>query len=221
MEREQVSFISDQYRLEGVLSYMRESVPAPGIVICHPHPQYGGSMDNNVVHALLHSFSSAGYIALAFNFRGVGRSQGMFGGGEGEQRDVKAALDFLEGLPHTKGQGLGFAGYSFGAWVGLQISVTDSRVRCVGVVSPPVSIFPFNFLNGYERPVIVLCGDRDPFCAPADIEYLLTTVSGPKEWKVLTGADHFYVDEAREASEYICRRFPQYLPPAAKVWNKG
>jgi alpha/beta superfamily hydrolase len=217
MEREKVYFVSDSYKLEGFLAYRQKHVPAPGIVICHPHPQFGGSMDNNVVQALLQGFASRGYVALAFNFRGVGMSEGMYGGGAGEQRDVKAALDFLEGLPQTQGKRLGLSGYSFGAWVGLNVSIKDRRVQCVGAVSPPVSMFPFDFLEGYGRPVIIVSGDQDQFCAPGDMDRLLNALSGPKEWNVLSGEDHFYFYKAQEASEYICQKFPYFLPLTSKA----
>jgi len=213
MEIERVSFLSDTYRLEGRLAFTQGHTSASGIVICHPHPQYGGSMDNNVVHALFEGFSSRGYVALAFNFRGVGMSEGAYGDGTGEHTDVIAALNFLERLPQVKGQGLGLSGYSFGAWVGLKACVEDLRVKCVGMVSPPIGMLAFDFLEGYETPVIIVSGDEDQFCMSKDVEQLLQLPSGPKEWKVITGADHFYFTKAREASEYICQRFVHYLPP--------
>ena len=82
-----------EIHLQGILGYEDEQAAGPGVLICHPHPQYGGSMDNNVVWALFDVFTRRGYVAVAFNFRGVGRSGGRHEDGEGEILDVKGVLD--------------------------------------------------------------------------------------------------------------------------------
>ena len=202
-----------EIHLEGMLGYDEETVPGPGVLICHPHPQFGGSMDNNVVWALFDAFARGGYIAVAFNFRGVGRSGGRHEDGEGEIRDVLGVLDWLEGRPETKGFGLGILGYSFGAWVGLRAAVGESRVRCVGAVAPPLAMYSFEFLNELPSPLFVVSGDRDPFC-PSDVKELLSaTQASDRSWKVLEGADHFFWSHEKEAARYLLDGFRKYLPP--------
>ena len=170
-------------------------------------------MDNNVVQGVVDTFASKGYVCLAFNFRGVGMSQGSYGGGEGEKVDVRSAIDFLSGLSHTRGEGLGLIGYSFGAWVGMKASVEDERIRCVGLISPPVRMLSFEFVNDYTNPVVAVSGDSDPFCPVEDMEDLLGNVSGPTEWKIMPGVDHFYFNREREAAGFLCERFMTLFPP--------
>jgi alpha/beta superfamily hydrolase len=112
MSIERVTIESD-YALEGLL---RKKTPNAGAIICHPHSLYGGDMHNSVVSAMEEGFSSQGYSTLVFNFRGVGHSKGEYDEGEGEVRDVFAALQFLK--EHLKDNAqIMLAGYSFGAWI--------------------------------------------------------------------------------------------------------
>ena len=97
IQRERVDIGVEEIQLEGMVGYHSSRETGPGVVICHPHPQMGGSMDNNVVMALFDEFAEQGYVALAFNFRGVGRSGGGYEEGEGEIRDVLGALEWLKG----------------------------------------------------------------------------------------------------------------------------
>lgn len=178
--------------LEGRMAWDPRNLPAPGVVVCHPHPLYGGSMDNNVVSALFDSFARAGYVTLAFHFRGVGRSQGRYGEGDGETDDVAGAIRFLTEQKETSGCGLALWGYSFGAWVGLRAAAGDGRVRCLGAVAPPLALYAFDFVEACRCPIYVLSGDRDPFC-PADArESFLRALRAGGSWEILTGADHFF-----------------------------
>ena len=134
--------IAGEERLEGML---REGAGKGGVVICHPHPLYGGSMWNNVVDALETGFFEAGFSTLRFNFRGVGASSGRYDEGEGETRDVEAACRHLE--EHTGGGGrFVLAGYSFGAWVA-------ARAACIyrGSAPPPSAELPGHPLAGRPR----------------------------------------------------------------------
>lgn len=168
-------------------------------------------MDNNVVEALFDHCASKGFVTLAFNFRGVGRSQGSYGGGLGERADVRAAVDFLCSLGLTRCTEVGIVGYSFGAWVALQVAVADARIKCAGAVCPPVEMYSFDFLEGYSRPVVLVVGDCDPFCTPAKAREVLALLAGPREYNVFPGEDHFFLRGAGEASAFVCEALSRNL----------
>lgn len=199
--------------LEAKLVCDEHTSTGPGVVICHPHPQYGGSMENNVVWALRDAFVEHGYVAVVFNFRGVGSSGGRHEDGEGEVLDVLGVLDWLEALPETKGFGLGVLGYSFGAWVGLRAAVRDARVRCVGAVAPPLAMYSFSFLKDLSAPLFVVSGGQDAFCPSAGKEALCSELTKELNWKILEGADHFFRNCEKEAAGHLADGFGRHLPP--------
>src|SRR5580704_14581907 len=112
MKEQQVTFRSQDLTLEGLYAPQPDGVKPKGAVVCHPHPQYGGSMYNNVVEAALEALWGRGFSTLRFNFRGVGQSEGSYGGGEGEAADAAAAVGFLRGQPGLRGAPMVLAGYS-------------------------------------------------------------------------------------------------------------
>ncbi len=193
MKTREVSIPCGAILLEGVLEIPDNGqMPAPGAVICHPHPLYGGTKDNNVVRALAQAMLSRGEIALRFNFRGTGRSQGTHGDGIDEVDDVRAALDFLDRTEEVDPNRIVLAGYSFGCWVGLKAAVDDLRPgRLIGI-SPPVDHWDFGFLRNEQLPILLLAGDRDFVCSQERFRDLLRIVPEPKVGKTLEGADHFH-----------------------------
>jgi alpha/beta superfamily hydrolase len=199
--------------LEAKLGYDARTPNGPGVVICHPHPQFGGSMENNVVWALCDAFVERGYRALAFNFRGVGSSGGRHEDGEGEILDVLGVLDWLEALPETKGFGLGILGYSFGAWVGLRAAARDARVLCAGAVAPPLAMYSFSFLKDLSVPLFVVSGGQDAFCPSDGREALCSELPKEVNWKILEGADHFFWNCEKEAAGYLADGFQKHLLP--------
>ncbi len=198
--------------LQGKLGWSGRAAAGPGVLICHPHPQFGGSMENNVVWGLFNAFVERGYLTVAFNFRGVGSSGGRHEAGEGEVSDVLSVLDWLGQLPETRGFGLGVLGYSFGAWVGLRAAVRDARVRCVGAVAPPVAMYPFSFLEDLEAPLFVVSGDQDAFCPPEGKKVLCSELSKEVRWTVLDGVDHFFWSREKEAAGHLLGGFAEHLP---------
>ncbi|MEW6440697.1 MAG: alpha/beta fold hydrolase [bacterium] len=210
---EKVTFSSaaGSVRLEGSLGRDTGIAAASGIVLCHPHPLYGGSMDNNVVSALFRAFTRAGYVTLAFNFRGVGGSEGRYEDGEGEAGDVEGAIRFLEGLPWVRPESLGLWGYSFGAWVGLRAAARGDRVRCLGAVAPPTGLYSFEFLAGCKHPFYAISGNEDPFCPAASRDALLPLLEAVKEWRILQGVDHFFWGREEEMARFACQAFHPHL----------
>lgn len=168
-------------------------------VVCHPHPQYGGDMDNPVVTAVVDALVAGGMAALRFNFGGVGRSQGAYDDGREEQCDVGAAEAAL--AARIPGVPLALVGYSFGAWVGAQAAVGLPRVRRVVVVAPPLSFFDFAFVAGLRRPLDVVVGDRDQYCA-TDALARFVAAHGARS-TVLRGADHFFGGVAARAGSAV------------------
>ncbi len=194
--------------LEGVLHLpvgQAGPIPAPGAVVCHPHPHYGGDMDNNVVLAACRALVDRGYAALRFNFRGVGRSEGRFGQGVAEQDDVRAALTHLAAQPEVDGKRVGLIGYSFGAMVAAEVASGD--LRALALVSPPLGFSDLRVAWGC--PALVVGGEADPI-APADRLRVVAEAPGV-ELRLVSGADHSwwgYEDELSGAlGGFFARHF--------------
>src|SRR3546814_15750759 len=108
----------------------------------HPHPQDGGTMNNKVVYTLFHAFVRQGFSVLRFNFRGVGRSQGVFDRGECELSDAASALDWLQTY-HDNAASCWIAGFSFAAWIGHQLLMRRPEIQGFVPVAPPATTPPF------------------------------------------------------------------------------
>jgi len=160
-------------------------------VICHPHPSYGGTMDNNVVLAARDALAAAGWGTLRFNFRGVGQSGGRHAEGVGEAEDLGPVLAALADREPVE---VHLAAYSFGAWVALR-ATTDGRVdpASLMVFSPPVDFMPFDRLRLPGCPCLLVVGDRDEFCGLGSLDGWLSGQDTAAVTKVvLPGTDHFY-----------------------------
>lgn len=192
---EQVRFSAGDVTLEGLLS-APSAVSDTGVVVCHPHPLYGGDMHNNVVSALVEGFQRAAIATLRFNFRGVGASTGRHDQGNAEQDDVKAAVGYL--LSRQSFGTVAVAGYSFGSLVGLRAGADDPRVhRLIGVALPIVSR-DASFLEGVTKPKLLISGDRDDYSPVAELRALAARCGEPKALRIIDGADHFFA--GREAA---------------------
>jgi hypothetical protein len=188
MEEERVYFEAKGAKIEGFLS-LDERPPRGAIVICHPHPLFGGTMDNGVVVGIARVAAMWDFTSLRFNFRGVGRSTGTFGGGHSEQEDVRGGIDFLE--ERRNPSLILLAGYSFGAVAGLPVGADDHRVRGLIGVAPPLEMSDFGFLRDCPKPKLFVCGDRDVICPPSKMEELFEILVEPKWLRILPGIDHF------------------------------
>ncbi len=137
--------------------YRQSNQNLPAVLICHPHPQYGGTMHNKVTYRIAKAFSDKGYSVLRFNFRGVDLSEGEWADGVGEIEDAKVCIDWLA-AKHSK---IWLAGFSFGAYAGLKAIAEDERVERLFVVAPAVSLYDFSFLDNERRPLTVVHGTDD------------------------------------------------------------
>jgi alpha/beta superfamily hydrolase len=205
MGSQPVSFTAEGVTCEGILARPEEVERAPGLVICHPHPLYGGDMQNNVVRALAEAFAAASFAVLRFNFRGVGRSTGHYSDGIGEQADAKAALAWLADQPGVNADQLFLAGYSFGARVTLGVASTDPRVCGLIAVAPPVRHGDWPHLQSCRGPKIFLCGDRDPHAPPEVLTGLINSVPEPKRLMIVPEADHFFVGQEHLLAQYAVK----------------
>ena len=181
-----VTFLSEDYEIEGLFNKRDQD---KGVVVTHPHPLYGGDMYNLVVETIVHVYYQKGYSTLKFNFRGVGKSQGEYDNGIGEQKDVLAAIAFLF---ETGIKQIDLAGYSFGAWVNAHAIREDAPVHNIMMVSPPVGFMDFQPISAMSDLKLVIAGSRDDI-APVDIIRKTLPVWNPDaRFEVIDGADHFY-----------------------------
>ena len=179
-------------------------------VVCHPHPLFGGTLHNKVVFHTMKALNSFGFPVLRFNFRGTGLSQGEHDHGDGEVDDVRSALDWVANEFHLP---LIFAGFSFGAAIGLRASYSDPRVHAligVGVPVAPVAadteeprVYTYDFLQDCSKPKLFVSGARDQFGPRAKLQALVQSVPEPKRLVVIEGADHFFEGRLRELRDAI------------------
>lgn len=192
-----VVFMSGDYEIEGLLNEKSEDM---GVVITHPHPLYGGDMYNLVVEALVHIYQIKGYSTLKFNFRGVGKSQGRYDNGIGEQEDVLAAIAFLLERGIKK---IDLAGYSFGAWVNAHAISEDTPVDSMVMISPPVGFMAFQPTNALGCLKFVVTGSEDDI-APAElVAKMIPQWNKKAHFEVIDGADHFYGGYIRELESVL------------------
>jgi alpha/beta superfamily hydrolase len=191
-------------RLEGILHLpASKEEKGAGTIICHPHSLYGGSMEVPLVVAIAKELAQRDVVALRFNFRGVGRSQGTYANGEGEMADVAGALDFLEGQERVDRERLYLAGYSFGAGVGLRHAENDPRISAVAVVAPYIENPSESLLRSYTNPKLFLVGEGDTVCPTEWLRAFVTPLSEPKELRILPGTDHFFWGREREVAGIV------------------
>lgn len=191
-------------RLEALLNAGSPTATRSALV-CHPHPLYGGTLHNKVVFHAMKALNSFGFPVLRFNFRGTGLSEGEHAGGVGEVEDVRSALDWLERefpLPVI------FAGFSFGAAVGLRAAYNDDRVPALialGLPAIPVPsdsgedrVYDFEFLRASTKPKLFVSGSRDQFAPAGTLEALVSTFAEPKRLARIEAADHFFEGRLKE-----------------------
>jgi len=201
MKEEKVFIPSTGIRLEGLLSIQEASSFRGSVILCHPHPRYGGDMDHPVITTAMEAASQEGFSTLRFNFRGVGESEGSYGEGIGEKQDVKAVTDYLYLRLKDNHSPLILVGYSFGAWAGFPIAIEDGRFEAMVGVAPPLEIYDFGFLKGCKKKKLFIAGNRDFFCPPSRLEKWYQQLEEPKSLVVIPGADHFFLFHTRFLSQ--------------------
>ncbi len=197
MTEEQIFIQLDNFKIEGLL---HDSLGDKAVVVTHPHPLYGGDMNNGVVQSIISAYQQKGYSTLRINFRGVGQSGGSYADGIGEQEDVSAALAFLNDLGKIS---IDLAGYSFGSRVNAMGLKSYDLAENLVMVSPPVAFMDFSFLDYNSKIKLVITGSNDDIAPPAIIKEFMPKWNPEAEFKVIDGVDHFYIGGAIEVEGII------------------
>jgi len=192
MREEKISVPCGGIQLEGLLSVQEALSIKGGVILCHPHPLYGGDMHNTVVAAGIEAASREGLSTLRFNFRGVGESGGSYGEGMGEREDVKAVIDYFAARLKESNLPMILLGYSFGAWAGMPVAVEDPRIKGMVAISPPLELYDFGFLKGCKKKKLLVAGNQDDYCPAARLQEFVEHLDEPKALAIIQGADHFY-----------------------------
>ena len=174
--------------------------PKGGFVVCHPHPLYGGDLDNPVVIRAAEVAQAAGYATLRFNFRGAGTSEGVHDKGRGEQEDVRAAMAALAThLP--AGSRVGVMGYSFGAAMAARATRPSVPEAPLGLIAPPLGMYDFDFLQTRPGRLLLVAGTADAYC-PVEALHRLAAITSAEE-RIVEGADHFFFGKLYPLGEVI------------------
>jgi alpha/beta superfamily hydrolase len=205
-------------RLEGRYLPAARGERAPIALLLHPHPQHGGTMHNKVVYTLNQSFTRLGFSTLRFNFRGVGRSQGSFARGEGELTDAASALDWLQAY-NANASGCWIAGFSFGAWIGMQLLMRRPEIDGFISISPPANIYDFGFLAPCPSSGLIVHGDKDEVVPEEASRRLAEKLSKQRDikidYRVIKGANHFFTDRLEKLQTLVEDYLTQSLKPPA------
>ena len=197
-------------RIECMLKWPAPAAEAvAAAVICHPHPLFGGTMHNKVVHASAGALLAAGLPTLCFNFRGVGVSGGAHDGGRGEQDDLGAVIGHLAG--RYPGRPLLLAGYSFGAVVALAVGCRDARAAALIGIGLPVTLARFDFLRGCDRPLTLIQGDEDAFGPLPMVMALAAALPGGARVVAIKGAAHNFAGRLDELARRVGEAIPEGL----------
>ena len=178
-----------------------ETEKAPIALLLHPHPRPDdnpanwGTMNTKVIYVLFHTFVRAGYATLRFNFRGVGKSQGEYDRGEGELSDAAAALDWLQAQNPDASKVI-VAGFSFGAWIAMQLLMRRPEIDRFIAVAPPANKYDFTFLNPCPSSGLIITGDRDAIVPEPHVATLAKKLNKQKgiaiDYRIAPGVDHFF-----------------------------
>jgi uncharacterized protein len=183
---------------------------SPIALVLHPHPKQGGSMNNKIVYALYRCFADNGFATLRFNFRGVGRSEGAYDNGEGELADAASALDWLQStFPHARN--FWVSGFSFGAWIAMQLLMRRPELEGFVAVSPPANKYDFSFLAPCPVSGQIIQGDNDAIVDHKVVETLVNKLRAQRgiaiDYQCVAGADHFFTNNlaaiTHHASQYL------------------
>ncbi len=213
----EVIFNGPDGRLEG--RYHQSKRPnAPLALLLHPHPQYGGTMNNKVVFNLYQNFARRGFSSLRFNFRGVGRSQGQFDNGQGELSDAASALDWMQSRnPNTNTCWI--AGFSFGAWVAMQLMMRRPESSGFISIAPPASQHDFSFLAPCPASGMIIHGDKDEVVPQSSVDKLAQKLQKQKnikiDYRIIEGSDHFFLDHLEPLNEHVNDYLDKMLSKAA------
>lgn len=210
MRQTLVRFPAGELMLEGECCFPDGKGPFPSVVLCHPHSLYGGSMHTAVIVKLARALVGKDIAALAFNFRGVGGSEGKFGAGIEEQQDVLAALKWLGAQGDVDSGRMGLAGYSFGGGVVLEACCSIDGIKALALLAPS-AVESGGSRDTCPAEKYVLGGSADDVITPHNLNLLFEHLSEPKKLEILDGADHFMAGFTDLAAEKMARFLEEKL----------
>ncbi len=194
----EVNIVGPEGRLEGRYHHQPNADRSPIALILHPHPQFGGTMNNKVVYNLFHAFARKGFSALRFNFRGVGKSQGAFDNGQGELSDAASALDWLQ-TSNPNASACWVAGFSFGAWISMQLLMRRPEIDSFISVAPPANVLDFSFLAPCPASGLIVHGANDDIVPTEEVEKLAAKLQSQRgieiTYETIAGANHFFEEK--------------------------
>lgn len=213
----EVIFNGPDGRIEGRYHHAKNPT-APIALLLHPHPQHGGTMNNKVVYAMYQSFMQHGFSVLRFNFRGVGRSQGEFDSGIGELSDAAAALDWMQTHnPNTRTCWI--AGFSFGAWIAMQLMMRRPEITGFISVAPPANSNDFTFLAPCPASGMIVHGADDDVVPVASVDKLTSKLSAQKnieiDYRIVKNCDHFFANHIDTLTDHVNDYLGKNLTEAA------
>jgi alpha/beta superfamily hydrolase len=214
----EVIFTGAAGRIEGRYHPARQKNAPIGIVL-HPHPQFGGTMNHQIIYQLYYAFVHRNFSVLRFNFRGVGRSQGAFDHGQGELSDAASALDWAQSI-NPEARSCWIAGFSFGAWIGMQLLMRRPEIEGFISIAPPANLYDFSFLAPCPSSGMIVHGDKDAVVPHKDVNTLVEKLKTQKgiiiEQKVISGANHFFDGKI----EPLMQSIGTYLDKRLKIERK-
>lgn len=212
MRQSAVSFKAKGLNFEGIVATPDvEGGSVPGIVICHPHPLFGGNMDNNVVLALSFTLVEQGFATIRFNFRGVGNSEGEHSKGENEHQEVLSAFELMKAWKGVDGKKLGLVGYSFGTGVILGSKEVQKSAKSIALVSPNIRALSNTPLKKAKTPTIIITGGRDKLVEAENLKENLDAFAQAPRFEVVKEADHFWGGMERQAARPVAEFFAENL----------
>tara|TARA_Y100001960_G_scaffold332231_1_gene431999 strand:- start:2289 stop:2939 length:651 start_codon:yes stop_codon:yes gene_type:complete len=205
-------------RLEGRYHHSKEP-NAPIALILHPHPQHGGTMNNKIVYTLFHVFRDLGFCVLRFNFRGVGRSQGSFDDGQGELSDAASVLDWMQTY-NPNARACWVAGFSFGAWIGMQVLMRRPEIEGFISIAPPANLYDFAFLAPCPSSGLIIQGEKDEIVPEQVTAGLVKKLQLQKhitiDYRIMKSADHFFENHIDQISENVKSYVSESMSPASQ-----
>lgn len=211
----EVIFNGPAGRLEGRYQPSKEK-NAPIALILHPHPQFGGTMNNKIVYDLFYMFQQRGFTTLRFNFRGIGRSQGEFDHGAGELSDAASALDWVQAL-HPDSKTCWVAGYSFGSWIGMQLLMRRPEIEGFLSIAAMANRYDFSFLAPCPSSGLFVHGSEDRVAPVKEVMAVIEKVKTQKgiqiEHAVVEGANHFFDGRVEQLMAQVGAYLDQKVGP--------
>ena len=178
-------------------------------IICHPHPQYGGTMENKVVARCARVIAENGIEAVRFNFRGVGQSEGSFDGGRGERDDLGAVIEHVTAIS-SKAR-LAVVGFSFGSWIALAVGENHPAVAAIVAIAPPVRMFDFGYVNSASKPTLIVYAENDQYTPAATTKAWLESAKQPIESVLIPEADHFFGPKVDLVASTVAQYFSNVI----------